>query len=550
VLDPAKVAGKIVICDRGVTGRTNKSAAVKTAGGIGMILANTSANSLNADLHYVPTVHVSHTDGTAIKTYAAAANATARINQSIIVFDAPAPQTAAFSSRGPIAAGGGDLLKPDVMAPGNDILAATAPPSSFGNSFNVYSGTSMSAPHVAGLAALLKDLHPDWSPMMIKSALMTTGTDVIEGGISSTTRIFRQGAGHVVPNRAMDPGLVYDSNFADWLAFLCGTTNGVGAATCNALAAAGYSFDPSDGNSASIAIGDLAGIQTVRRRVTNVGRGTATYTAAMSGLSGVDVVVTPSTLVIGPGQTKSFTVKFTRTTAALDTFTGGQLTWSDGTHTVRSPIVVRPVAIAAPAEVSGTGAPISYNVTFGYTGMFFANPYGLIPAVTTDGTVADDPADNFDPEGEGVVAIPVTINAGTSYARFSLFDANVSPASDIDLYVYEGTPDALGDLVGASGTGTSNEEVNLTNPAAGNYTVFVHGWGVPGTANFRLFSWLLGTSSAGNMNVAAPGAATTGASGSIGLTFTGLTPATKYLGAVVYTDGTSELDRTIVRIDP
>jgi hypothetical protein len=386
--------------------------------------------------------------------------------------------------------------------------------------------------------------------MMIKSALMTTGTDVIEGGMSSATRIFRQGAGHVVPNKAMDPGLVYDSNFADWLAFLCGTTNGVGAATCNTLAAAGYSFDPSDGNSASIAIGDLAGIQTVRRRVTNVGRGTATYAAAVSGLSGVDVVVTPSTLVIGPGQTKSFTVKFTRTTAELDTFAGGQLTWSDGTHTVRSPIVVRPVAIAAPAEVSGTGAPINYNVTFGYTGMFFANPYGLIPAVTTDGTVADDPADNFDPEGEGVVAIPVTINADTSYARFSLFDANVSPASDIDLYVYEGTPDALGDLVGASGTGTSNEEVNLTNPAAGNYTVFVHGWGVPGTATFRLFSWLLGTSSAGNMNVSAPAAATTGVSGSIGLTFTGLTPATKYLGAVVYTDGTSELDRTIVRIDP
>ena len=118
---------------------------------------------------------------------------------------APAPLTAAFSSRGPLTAGGGDVLKPDVMAPGNDILAATAPPSSFGNSFNVYSGTSMSAPHVAGLAALLKDLHPDWSPMMIKSALMTSATDVLDGPNTNPVVIFRQGAGHVAPNRAMDP---------------------------------------------------------------------------------------------------------------------------------------------------------------------------------------------------------------------------------------------------------------------------------------------------------------------------------------------------------
>ena len=92
-----------------------------------------------------------------------------------IVFNAPAPLTAAFSSRGPLLAGGGDLLKPDVMAPGNDILASSRLRQRRAR-FNLYSGTSMSSPHVAGLAALLKDLHPDWSPMMIKSALMTTAS--------------------------------------------------------------------------------------------------------------------------------------------------------------------------------------------------------------------------------------------------------------------------------------------------------------------------------------------------------------------------------------
>jgi hypothetical protein len=144
-----------------------------------------------------------------------------------------------------------------------------------------------------------------------------------------------------------------------------------------------------------------------------------------------------------------------------------------------------------------------------------------------------------------VTAIPVTIPAGTTYARFSLFDANVSPASDIDLYVYKGTT-----FLGTSQGGTAAEEVNLLNPAAGSdYIVYVHGFAVPGTANFTLFSWLLGSAAAGNMSVSAPAAATTGASGAIDLTFSGLAPATKYLGSVSYTGSAGLPNPTIVRVD-
>jgi hypothetical protein len=75
----------------------------------------------------------------------------------------------------PAAGRRGDLLKPDLIAPGQDILAAVAPPGNSGKSFDLYSGTSMSSPHVAGLAALMKEKYPSWSPMAIKSALMTTG---------------------------------------------------------------------------------------------------------------------------------------------------------------------------------------------------------------------------------------------------------------------------------------------------------------------------------------------------------------------------------------
>jgi hypothetical protein len=410
----------------------------------------------------------------------------------------------------------------------------------------VYSGTSMSAPHVSGLAALLKQMHPDWTPMMIKSALMTTGTDVLDGPNTNSLVIFRQGAGHVAPNKAADPGLVYDSDTNDWFAFLCGTTTGVRPDVCAGLSAAGYSLVPSDLNTPSIAIGALSGAQTVTRRVTNVGWRTATYTASFTGMAGADVTISPASLTVHPGRTKTFTVTITRTSAALNAYIGGQLTWSDGSHDVRIPMVARPVALAAPGSVSGTGGPISYDVKFGYTGAFGAAARGLIPAVMTAGSVADDPTDTFDPSGPGVTAIPVTIAAGTTYARFSLFDGNVTPASDLDLYVFKG-----GTLVGGSATGTSNEEVNLLNPTAGAYTVYVHGFNVSsGTANFTLFNWLLGSTDAGNMTVAAPAAAVTGGSGTIALSFSGLAPGTKYLGSVSYSGVAGLPNPTIVRVDP
>jgi subtilisin family serine protease len=546
VLDPAKVAGKIVVCDRGVNARTDKSLAVKEAGGVGMILTNTVANGIFADFHFVPTVHVDAPDRAPIRAYAATAGATAKINAATIVFNTPAPFTAAFSSRGPLLAAGGDLLKPDVIAPGQDILAAVAPPGNQGQDFNLYSGTSMSAPHVTGVAALLMQRHPTWSPMAIKSALMTSAYDVLDGLNTDPAVIFSQGAGHIKPNSAADPGLVYDSNINDWLAFLCGTTNGVGPSTCTALKNAGYSFDPSDFNGASIAIGDLAGVQTIKRTVTNVGGASATYTATTTGLTGIGVVVSPSTINLAPGASATYTVTFTRTTATLGAYVGGQLTWNGAGHAVRSPMVIKPVALAAPAQVSGTGGAISYPVKFGYTGPFTATARGLVAATTNTGSVSTDADGNFNPVvGPEAVKFDVVVPAGTTYARFSLFNSSTTPAtSDLDLYVYRGTT-----LVAASGSGTSDEEANLLNPPADTYTVWVHGFATANPSTFTLWKWVLGSADAGNMTVTAPASATTGASGTIGLSFSGLAPATKYLGSVVYGGSSNLPNPTIVRVD-
>lgn len=554
VLDPAKVLGKIVVCDRGVNARVNKSLAVKDAGGVGMILTNTSPNSLNADFHFVPSVHVSDTDRGPIRAYAATPGATATINQSTLTYTDPAPFTASFSSRGPLAAGGGDVLKPDVIAPGQDILAAVAPPGNHGLEFNLYSGTSMSSPHVAGLGALLTQAHPDWTPMMIKSALMTSAYDVLDGGTPAPTNnptlIFRQGAGHVRPNNAVNPGLVYNSSFNDWLAFLCGATNGVNPATCSALAGAGYSLNPSDLNQASLAIGDLAGIETLTRKVTNVGSSTATYSSSVTGMSGVTTLVTPSVLTLAPGQTASYTVKFTRTTAPLNAYStasSGQLTWTDGTHVVRSPIVTRPVPIAAPAEVSSDGSPVSWQVKTGYNGALNAVVGGLLPATQTPWTVAQDPDQTFDPAvTTGTFSQSYTAAPGDVF-RATISEDTITPSgTDIDLYVYDGAT-----RVGQSAAGGSNESVTVRNATASpkTYTVYVHGWSTNGpSATGTLFTWAVGTTPAGNVTLSGVSPATTGGTQTHTATFSGLSAATRYLGRVDYNDGTSVIGRTLLSV--
>ena len=345
--------------------------------------------------------------------------------------------------------------------------------------------------------------------------------------------IFRQGAGHVRPNSAADPGLVYDSGFNEWLAFLCGATTGVNPSYCSALSGAGYSLDPSDLNVPSIAIGDMPGAQTVKRTVTNVSGEKEKYTFSYSGLAGITVTPSISSFTVEKGKSKTYSVTFTNAGAPVNTYAGGYVTWTGNKgHVVRIPVVIRPVLFSAPATVSG-----SYSVKFGYTGAFTASARGLVPATTFAGEVVTGDYQLY----------PVTIPANTTYARFSLFDADTTPGSDLDLVVYN----SAFSPIGSSGGGTSDEEVNLVNPAAGIYYVLVDGYATADpSSTYTLYTWVLGNTAAGNMTVTAPASATIGTVGAIGLTFSGLTPGVRYLGSVAYSGVAGLPAQTIVRVNP
>ncbi|XP_057490161.1 subtilisin-like protease SBT1.7 [Actinidia eriantha] len=371
-LIPGKVAGKIVVCDRGLNARVEKGEVVKRAGGVGMILTNTDTygEELVADAHLIPALAVGQTAGDAIKKYILSdSNPTATIAfGGTQVGVQPSPVVAAFSSRGPNPITM-DILKPDLLAPGVNILAgwtnAVGPTGLQEDtrrvSFNIISGTSMSCPHVSGLGALLKGAHPDWSPAAIKSALMTTAYNSYKNGktiqdvaTGQPSTPFDYGAGHVNPVSALDPGLVYDATIDDYLAFLCAlnyTSNRIKTFTKQDYTCeVGKKYRLGDFNYPSFAVplqtasgqgggSSAATVVKYTRTLTNVGT-PATYKVSVSSeTQAVKITVEPESLTFTePNEKKTYTVAFTVSSMPSGTNIFARLEWSDGKHIVGSPV--------------------------------------------------------------------------------------------------------------------------------------------------------------------------------------------------------------------
>ncbi|XP_035540674.1 subtilisin-like protease SBT5.3 isoform X2 [Juglans regia] len=271
----------------------------------------------------------------------------------------PAPFMAAFSSKGPSTIAP-EILKPDITAPGVSVIAAYTEAQGPTNQifderrvqFNSVSGTSMSCPHVSGIVGLLKTLHPTWSPAAIRSAIMTTAETqdnrrepILNASYDKATP-FSYGAGHVLPNSAMDPGLVYDLSINDYLDFIC-------ALGYNETQVSMFSDNPykcsklislANLNYPSITIAKLSDSITVTRTLKNVGS-PGTYRAHIQEPSGILVIVKPESLkFMKVDEEKSFNITLmVRKATASEDYVFGRLIWSDEKHFVKSPIVVKAV---------------------------------------------------------------------------------------------------------------------------------------------------------------------------------------------------------------
>lgn len=355
------VKGKIVLCERGGgIARIAKGAEVKNAGGAGMILMNAETDGFStlADAHVLPATHVSYDAGVKIKAYIRSTTkpAVTILFKGTVIGTTDAPIVTSFSSRGPSVASPG-ILKPDIIGPGVSILAAW--PFSLDNStnskanFNIISGTSMSCPHLSGIAALLKSSHPMWSPAAIKSAIMTTADSVTAQGkliLDQTLQpadLFATGAGHVNPSRANNPGLVYDIQPNDYIPYLCGlgyNDTAVGILAHRPIKCSEVSSIPEGQLNYPSFSAALGMSQTFTRTVTNVGEAKSYYTAVIVPPEGVEVSVNPDKLYFSyVNQKVTYSVKFSLKASrkmASNSYSQGYLKWVSDKHTVSSPISV------------------------------------------------------------------------------------------------------------------------------------------------------------------------------------------------------------------
>ncbi|XP_077216220.1 subtilisin-like serine-protease S [Tasmannia lanceolata] len=352
-LNSAKVRGKVLVCrhaESSSESKLEKSKIVKEAGGVGMILIDEQDDHV-AIPFVIPATIVGKEIGDRILSYI---NHTRKPRSLIypaktVLGSQPAPHVTAFSSKGPNALTP-EILKPDVAAPGLNILAAWSPAVRKVN-FNILSGTSMACPHVTGIAALIKAVYPSWSPSAIKSAIMTTATTLDKNGNAIKAdpegrlgNPFDYGSGFIRPTRVLNPGLIYDAEPTDYKDFLCSigydekslrlVTGDDSVCNQSSHTALGLNYP-------SITLPDLKHNYLVTRTVTNVGKPRSIYRAVISPPKGIIVTVAPKLLIFNNyGQKISFTVNF-RVVAPSKGYVFGSFSWKNRRLQVTSPLVVR-----------------------------------------------------------------------------------------------------------------------------------------------------------------------------------------------------------------
>ncbi len=492
--------GEIVVCDRGTYGRVEKGKNLMLAGAGGYILANTATwgEDIVADQHCLPASHIGAADGNKLRSWLATGTSHQGSISGFQSLHDPsfADEIADFSSRGPNLPPVADVMKPDLIAPGVRILGASVPNDT---SFAILDGTSMASPHIAGAAALIKAVHPDWTPSMIVSALIETATpELAHDYDGSVATVNKRGGGRPRLDLAVHAGL-----------FLNETRDNFTSANPQ------FNGEPRDLNLPGLVDTACVNTCTFHRSVTDMAGGAA-WSASAEGLPpGVTVSISPQNFSIADSTSIALDITVDLTQADL---TG---TWVYGAVRLQSsglPDAVLPLAVYASGGEAPSEWTIETNQVSGWqqftVGGFVALPDAtfesgglVVPDETTRDLVQDPTQDDPFDNNTGVMRVWYNVPPGTLWLHAETLP---STANDLDLYVgrdsnHDGQAQKS-EQVCSSTTPQDLELCDLFKPAEGDYWVLVQNWDASSAADtVTLKSAVVGPQTDSKLGASGPG---------------------------------------------